>query len=384
MNHHSISKILISLALYFGTLFAAPVFARPELILLEESNAAYAENVVNNINWIQGLPVDGIVIGMDILSFNDKPIKTATWVYNDIYPHIAPLVGTFPKLKSSYLRVNVQDMGDPFDDWSHVWRNWAVVAKAARAAGLKGIFFDNETYINKCVFVFACPVSLGAPTLLHEEKGLLAYQNQFRSRGVELMHRLQVIWPDIRIIHAHGPYYSQLSSVVPPVISKNVPATETDLRGYFFGGMFRAVLPAAAVIDGGELYNLRGAADFDAATAYRRTGITLQNTNLVCSALQPSTCKKLKAAWSQTLKLGYGVFDTQQVFVPPVVPHPYPMNPAVFAETIYQALRTSDGPVWLYTDGFSPNSPDRSYLSPGHVDQSWIDAIAQAVARAGP
>ncbi len=373
MNYRRLLEILINMVFCMTCALAVPAMARPEMILLEEKNTAYAENVIQNLTWIQNLPVDGIVVGADITTFG--AIKTEKWKFNDVYKHLAPLVGTFPKLKNSYLRVNTQDMGDPFDDWSQVWRNWNVIAKAAHTAGMKGIFFDNEAYTNPCVFVFGCTDPRGTPTLIHPEKSLQAYQNQFRVRGADLMRRLQIVWPDIRFIHAHGPYWSEPAASLPAILAANVPANETDLRGYFFTGMLRAALPAAQVIDGGELYNLRTTAEFDTAAAFRRTGITTLNTNLVCPTAQPALCPRFKSAWVQTIKLGMGLFDIQQV-------PQFPMTPAILQDVLGQAFRTSDGPVWLYTEGIF--DPTRSYLSPGHVDQAWIDAIAQAVARAGP
>jgi hypothetical protein len=374
MKRQYILAFLLSLVVVFKIVNPMPALARPELIMLEESNASYAEKIVNNIPWIQSLPVDGIVVGTDITTYG--AIKTEQWKYNDIYKHLAPLVGTFPKMKNSYLRVNTQDMGDPFDNWTQVFNNWVVVAKAARAAGMKGIFFDNEAYTNPCVFLFACTNSNGTPTLLYPEKGILAYQNQFRERGTGLMRRLQIVWPDIKFMHAHGPYYSLSSQSLPLVIRKNVGGDANDLRGYFFAGMMRASNGISTVIDGGELYNLRGSAEYDEAVAFRRTGITALNTNVVCPILKPLACNTAKSVWTKSIKLGAGVFDVEQVA-------DYPMNPSIFAETIYQSLRTSDGPVFLYTDGFLPSvKPDRSYLSPGRVDQAWIDAITQAVTRA--
>jgi hypothetical protein len=246
-------------------------------------------------------------------------------------------------------------MGDPFDDWTQVKQNWVVLARLARDAGMKGIFFDNE-YYQEPYFVFPS-------TVKYPEKGLRAYQERFRLRGREIMGRMQLVWQGMKIIHAHGPYVSEPAT--PRQITIDQVGTEpTEMRGFFFAGMLAAAGPAAQVIDGGELYTPRTPADFALNASWRRTGIT----QVPRSSLIP---KPLRASWPQRIKLGAGVYDLP-------LTDAYTMTPAILASTLTNALNTSDGPVWLFTEG------DHDYLVAGGIGPEWIAALRVGVANAAP
>jgi hypothetical protein len=331
---------------------ATPGLTRPEFLIFQADISARTQIIEQNLAWIEALPADGIVL--NIPASWDGTLKTTKLDYAVVHGvWLQPLVGRFPKLKKSYLLVNIRDMGDPFDDWAQVQRNWVVLVRAARDAGMKGIFFDNEYYFEP---YFEYPATVKYPA-----KGLRAYQERFRFRGAQLMRLSQQNWANVRILHAHGPYASEPATPDRITIDQ-VGRSPEDMRGYFFAGMLAAARPGAEVIDGGELYQQRTAADFEAAAAWRRTGIAaVPGSTLVPPAL--------RAAWPQKIKLGFGLYDLS-------LKNKYPMSPAILEGIITRALRTSDGPVWLFTES------GRDYLQPGKVGPEWIAAMRRGMARA--
>jgi hypothetical protein len=264
-------------------------------------------------------------------------------------------VGTMPKLSGSYLNINLRDSGDPFGNWDTTLYNWQVMAQAAKDAGMRGLVFDNEPYVEPNAFTY--PGSATNPGL-----GLAAYQTQYRQRGADVMNAVQAVWQNAEIVSLHGPYVSDPATPASVTLDQ-VGVDENDMRGFFFSGMLGAKGTAAKVIDGGELYQYRTKTDFDNSVAWRKYGLP-QVPN---SALIPAD---LRATWADKISLSFGLFDQQ--WRPNGA---YPMTPALLEEALFQALMHADSPVWLYAEA-------NDYLIPNSVDQSWLTAISNAKERA--
>jgi hypothetical protein len=331
--------------------------ATTELVILQSGPnlSARTQNLLNNLDHIAASPISGIVL--DIPATYSATLAGERLDYNTVFnTWMQPLVGTLPKLSNSYLRINVRDAGDPFSSsWNGVLENWSIVARAAKAAGMRGIYFDNEAYQEPLTFQF--PGNVANPGL-----GLAAYQEQYRQRGADVMNAVQSVWANAEIVNLHGPYVSE--GTTPQAIRLDqVGADPTDMRGYFFAGMLAAKGAAAKVTDGGELYQYRTQADFDRSVDWRRFAMPQVPGSTVVPA-------SLRGSWADKITLSFGLFDQQW--------RPngeYPMNPALLEEALFQAFMHADTPVWLYAE-------DNDYLKPGGVGQEWINAISNAKARA--
>ncbi len=330
--------------------------ATTELVVLQSGGlSARTQFLVNNLAHVAASPFSGIVL--DIPATYQTTLQTERLDYNTVYNNwMQPLVGTMPKLANSYLRINLRDSGDPFSSsWAPVLDNWAIAARAAKAAGMRGIFFDNEPYDT--------PKSFENPGILaNPAQGLAAYQEHYRQRGADVMNAVQGVWANAEIVHLHGPYVSEKTT--PQAKRKDqVGADSTDKRGYFFSGMLAAKGANARVTDGGELYQNRSKADFDESVAWRRNAMP----QVAGSTVVPAS---LKDSWANKITLSFGLFDQQW--------RPngeYPMTPDLLEEALFQAFMHADSPVWLYAE-------DNDYLRPGGVGAEWVTAIENAKARA--
>jgi hypothetical protein len=331
--------------------------ATTELVILQSGPnlSAHTQNLLNNLDHIEASLISGIVL--DIPATYSATLAGERLDYNTVFnTWMLPLVGTLPKLSNSYLRINVRDAGDPFSSsWNGVLENWSTVALAAKNAGMRGIYFDNEAYQEPLTFQF--PGNVANPGL-----GLAAYQEQYRKRGADVMNAVQSVWANAEVVNLHGPYVSEATT--PQAIRLDqVGADPTDMRGYFFAGMLAAKGAQAKVTDGGELYQYRNQADFDASVAWRRFAMPQVPGSTVVPA-------GLRNTWADKITLSFGLFDQQW--------RPngeYPMNPALLEEALFQAFMHADSPVWLYAE-------DNDYLKAGGVGQEWVNAISNAKARA--
>jgi hypothetical protein len=268
----------------------------------------------------------------------------------------APLEGwSFRNLTENFAAVIGGRPPDFMEDWSAVISNFARLAKAARAAGLKGIYFDNETYY--------APWSDYPRGVRHAEKSLKDYQDQARSRGRQVMEAMTAQFPEITVILLHGPYLSEPrapANLFPRVQESN------ELHGPFFVGFVEGAGPRANVVDGGELYHLRTEEEFKAARQWRKR--TFPSRDIDCAFLSPA----LREAWEARVGVAFGVIDKPFQGLA--------MDPAVLAATLSRALRHSDRHAWLYVEG-------PSFLKPpgeGGAPAAWVDAVRRARESARP
>jgi hypothetical protein len=121
------------------------------------------------------------------------------------------------------------------------------------------------------------------------------------------------------------------------------------LESAFFGGMVLGQGALAKNIDGGELYKMRTAAQFEQRYQWRKHTIA-------------------SAAWSQKVLVSFGIYNKTW-------PSPADsMNPKVLRTTLENALRRVDELVWFYAEGQNWYIPPAS----GGVSQDWINAATGA------
>jgi hypothetical protein len=330
------------------------VAATSEIILLQSNVSARRDSLLNNLGVVANSPFDGIVINMP--ATYTTMLNTQSLDYTSVYNYwLQPLVTTMPKLSNSYLNVNLRDSGDAFGSWATTLENWKVVARAGLAAGMRGIYFDNEPYVEPGAMTY--PGNAANPGL-----GLAAYQEQFRQRGADVMNAIQSVWNSVEVVSLHGPYVSE-PTTPNSVRLDQVGADGNDMRGFFFAGMLGAKGPDARVTDGGELYQYRTKEDFENSVAWRRNAMSQIPGGSVVPA-------NLQDAWVSDMGITFGLFDQQ--WRPNGA---YPMTPTILEESIFLAMMNADRPIWLYAE-------DNDYLISGGVSSEWTDAISRAKARA--
>jgi hypothetical protein len=313
-----------------------------------ESPVASPSYIREHREYLDSLPFDGIVtyVRSADLSVNVSASVLATVPLKpeDVASCLEPLRNIrLSNLTENFAAVLGGRPPDFMEDWSVPVSNFALLAKAAKEAGLRGIYFDNETY--------SAPWGDYPGGVVHQDIDLEPYQDKARYRGRQVMEAMVKEFPDIVVIVLHGPYISATrapSPLFPRWQRRN------ELLGPFFAGFVEGAGDRATVVDGGEIYHLRAEHEFKDATAWRKEEFPAE---------LPAN---IRTQWKKRVRFAFGVYD-----------RPFQgraMNPEILESTLSRALRHSDGYVWLYIEG-------PSFLKPpakGGASSAWIDAVRRA------
>ncbi|MBI4566669.1 MAG: fibronectin type III domain-containing protein [Planctomycetes bacterium] len=312
--------------------------------------------ISTNLAFLETQPFDGLVVYLRdaALTVNATTrVMTNTPVsYESAALVLAPLAGLpFTRLTHNLGLIQGSTPPDFFDDWTVPIQNFANVARAARGTGLKGLCFDNEQYF--------APWGSYAEAKYRATKSLAQYQAQARLRGRQVLEAMAAQFPDIVVLTLHGPYISEPDAPA----SLDFPQWQNgnELLGPFFAGFTEGVgTSAAANMDGGELYTLRSADQFQASYSWRKWD--LASAAVDCAFIPEA----LRSAWPDRSSISFGVYDRSFGGAS--------MDPAILRTTLANALRQADRYVWFYAEA-------ATYLLPptlGGASDTWVNAIAQA------
>ncbi len=304
-------------------------------------------NVNANISYIETLPFDGGIItpvtSWIIANGNSHPGYGALW--NEIKDM------NFRKWDKNYLLLMIGNPPDFFDDWSNVIAYWRDYAKAAKAMGtFAGIAFDNEEY--------AGPVWGYPGAVNYRNRSLQAYRDQARLRGRQIMQAMQEEFPDISVIHYHGPYASDPNT--PNAVSLyQLEPDESNLMGSFFMGMVEAKNATSKVIDGGEVYQYRTPNEFKNSYQWRKYTMASSSNN------SPVIPRNERSAYPDNVSISFGLYNYNWTQWVDGTGHP--MNPSIMENVVEYSLNNADDVVWLYTE-------DMNWAG-GGVSSAWINAV---------
>lgn len=305
--------------------------------------------IKDNLAYLDQLPFDGVAVYMRKADLTDN---VTTWIMSDqavsydrIAAILAPIKGLhFHKLLHNFAAVISRTPPDFFDNWDTVIKNFSDLARAAREAGLKGIYLDNEQYF--------APWANYPDGVKYKTRSLREYQDQAFLRGKQLMEELEKVFPGVVLITLHGPYVSDPkapSPLLPQAQSSN------ELQGPLFAGLF-AGTKSGLCVDGGELYRLRTTDEFQRAYAWRKE--TIASSQVDCAFIPPA----LRPSWAK-VSVGFGVYDRPVGTIP--------MTPEILKTTLVNALGRSDRYVWLYVEGPTFLRP----ASAGGAADEWVQAV---------
>ncbi len=324
----------------------------PLLIMAQRPTPeGYPAVIVKNIEYIESLPFDGMflnsVSGWNLM--NGQPVSC-----DSIYSEFSILEGAFKKFDNNFISVFIHYPGDLWDDqaWAVTAQNFANMARVVKTLGFKGILFDNEEY--------RMPkwVNYGED-YRNPKYNLQQHGNQTSLRGKQIMEAMVSVFPEIAVIHMHGPYLSEPNYRIPKVNLKQSPSWDKlELMGPFFVGMVLGKGPNSSVIDGGEQYQYRTEKDFKDSYDLRKFEIASEETN---SWFIPVSLRRI---WPNQVEIAFGTFDIAWVTG-------YPMNHEIMKSTLANALKATDRYVWYYTEG-------GSWLRPGKMPKEWLDAVVEA------
>ena len=319
------------------------------LLLKHGWDVPYPAYVRSHIAAMDTMPFDGLTIS--IPGLGDKVQRQAPVSYDQFRTALAPLVGLpATRLTHNYVTAYATPAGSVFSDWSVPVANFANLARAARGAGVEGIFFDNEAYFGS---VYDFPGDCPGHTLVE-------CQDQMRLRGRQVMDAMRAVWPEVRILAAYGAWVSDpaTAEALSPYLPYNDVSFANELMGPFVVGMAQSAAgTSASVVDGGEIYSPRSTLQFGRVADWSRQGM----------ATSPLVPAGLAASWPQTVRPGVAIFDQPWLGLP--------MDRTIFASTVRNALLSSASVVWLYTERYDwwgsgwPTTP---------VPSDWVSAVAAA------
>lgn len=354
--------ILAGLAVVLGACMARPEGPGspaprkpPPILVLHDwygtSPVASPSYIREHAEYLDTLPFDGIVayvrtpdltINVSAAVLDRRPLDPG-----DVALAMAPLRGlSMANLTENFAAVVGGNPPDFLDDWSVTARNFAVLAAEARRAGLRGLYIDNETY--------HAPWTDYPRGVRDPKVPQVRYEELARERGREVMGAIVREFPDVVVVFLHGPYLSDPRAPAPLF-----PAWQSanELLGPFFAGFVEGAGDRATVVDGGELYHLRGEWEFREAAEWRRR---VQPSEEADSRVIP---KGLREAWRRRVRVGFGITDRAFRW--------RAMDPQVLEGAVASALRNSDGVVWLYVEGPSFLKPPEQ----GGASRTWIEAV---------
>ena len=140
----------------------------------------------------------------------------------------------------------------------------------ARDAGLVGIVVDNESLAG---FRGNYPYDLKFPGRTIED-----YRAQTQLIGRKIMQAIVAEFPDAAIVVLRGAAGADPAS---PGSLVNREVDAAPLIGPFFAGFVEGKAARSLLVDGGTDYGLRTAEQFNAAAAWRKTGLPSATTNSV-------------------------------------------------------------------------------------------------------
>lgn len=236
---------------------------------------------------------------------------------------------------------------------------------------IEGIAFDHEVYKegeNPWDWPEACP------ELTQEACQQAAFQ-----AGEEMMRAVMQGWPTLSFMPLYGFWlhdpatFQQLRDYSPHPDA----VQDIDMYGYFAAGLFAATVDTPAqYIDGGELYYLRTARQFERTYDWL-TGPMVEQS--------PYLPEQYHAAYQEQAKQAFGVFDDRERHWGRAAE----ATVTVWEDLINTAKRHADV-IWLYTQRHDwwpndkndwPSSEAAGSIrgTRGYVDRQWLEATKRAI-----
>ncbi len=321
--------------------------------------------VAANVAMMERQPFSGVVMqfavgprvfrvtGVDTLSLNRDA---------------ALLAGTrFQRFTDNFVLMGLtpDSTWDWFDDiaWrrseSNVWR----FARAAKAAGLRGIALDYEPYGSNPWDFRKLPHGTG--------RTFDDYAGQVRARGRRVMRALQAGYPDLTILTFFQMSYLDRIAALAREDDRNRALAETDygLLASFVAGMLETAAGNSRIVDGNE----RAYWYADSLAFWKgRQAILGGALTLIPPAVQPAYRTRVQAG--QTIFIDYllGIYQhAGDTLAARVVGPTNRMKRLQF--NLYHALISSDEYVWAYSQKINWWKPD-SLFPPG-----LSESVSQAV-----
>jgi hypothetical protein len=332
----------------------APPSHQEKLLIKHGWDAPRAQFVHDHVTTMEAQGFDGVVISLGAFwnqVYSQTPISA-----NALMIELKPLAETtFRTMRHNFALVYSANAGSYFADYSVPIENFRILARTARQLGLAGIVLDTEDYNSN---VQNWPEA--AP-----DRTLNEARDQAAQRGTEIVRAIAEEWPTAVVIVLGGPLVSEpaTADAFKGRIAWNDVAFAMELRGPFFVGMADAAAGSGVtIVDGGGVYTLRTAEQFDVAYSWMKRGLANQS---------PLVPDHLRDRWASTVNVSFGVYDLPWIG--------QPMDAGHWQTTLTAALCRADRWVWAYTERY--DWWGRGWPTE-RAPAAWVDATRRARANA--
>lgn len=326
----------------FIIIFTFQLIAKDKHLILAEGNGWYphmAENLIKNYDKISKLPFSGfIVVGNSFTNLVMKEDTTVKYYY--IWNEVKGLKGLYKNQPHNFLQINIHFPADFWDDaaWEQVSKNFALVAKASKALGFKGIVFDDEpyTYAAKQMVNYKFPTKkevnlkpnqysssekLGAEAQWVDEHAYnnkdYTFEEHMQKVTLRFRHIMQSMlkeFPEMVTLVYLGPSLAHINSNKEyPVVVDMGLARENEYHGPIFTGLKQGLNEKAKLHDMGESYKYRTDKHFKHAYQWRKNDIAKDKYN---ERLNPNLYwrvpKQDREDWKKEVQVGFMVYNLGQ------------------------------------------------------------------------
>jgi len=317
-------------------LILSPLMAKERHIILAQGDIwrpLLAPNLIQNHDYIENLPFSGFIMaGNSFTNDTMKPGETLTYGY--VWKELHGLRNLYKKKTENFLLVNIRFPADYWDDnaWERVARNFAVVARAAKNLGFKGIAIDDEGYSSdRKMLNFQFPKeddvaenpynydfweragsqpswvdrrSYRNPKYTFEE-----HIDKVTERFNDIMEEMQEEenFPGITVLVYYGPSFAHENTNKENLILTDLGrANSQEMKGAIFLGLKEALRGNSSLHDMGENYKYRKDRHFKNSYMLRKYKIATKEYN---ENLNPQYQWKIPRkdwfTWSRKVQVGF-------------------------------------------------------------------------------
>ena len=328
--------------------------------------------LLENADQFDATGIDGITIRLPVRKQSDGTEANywhlpydGPWNYETFADQVPVLreIVKHPSLRESFLVCAFSRMKGRIDwaddaEWGRFAGNMRVLARIAKAGGMRGLFLDNEDYCNRLQYKHR-----------PEEGDFKTVFRLARQRGRQIFSGLFEEFPDAVIL----PFWlltqvQNYAQCADPIASMKA---DGSLWPAFVNGILDVLPPTASLVDGNEY----------AYTHEYDNGSFAKSAVDQLIGLLPLVAKENRAKYRSQLSVGFGQYidmytstDSSSVW------YFKPVNGSRlehFRLNLTEATRCADDYIWIYGERFSwvkwrnPPKTSRKY----RVDRTWEDEL---------
>ena len=395
-------KHIYSSIFLFSLLFSSTLYGGDKHLILAEGNdwlPILPNNLIKNHSTIDNLPFSGFIMSGDTYT-NKVMKKDEKLTYKTVWEEVKGLKNLYVKKEHNFMQINVNFPSDFWDDkaWETTTKNFAIVAKASKELGFKGIVFDDEPYspsamkmvnfkfpskdeISKNHKNFQAWAKKGSEDSWVDEDAYSNPKHTFEehmskvsSRFKNIMEAMEKNFPNLTLLVYNGPSYAHKNSNKESIIVTDVGlAREHEYKGAMFIGLKQGLNKTSSLHDMGESYRYRKDIHFQNAYQWRKFNIAKNKYNDLNASYEWKVPKEERASWSTDINVGFMVFNKGLKSNYSIYDTRKSSRLINIKETLKKALKQSDNYVIYYCQEQDWLLPNKKYP----LKKGWMEMMQE-------